>query len=486
MTSLQPPGAGDLPPVRHVPDAAAHIRGYLRRTGRRLAVLDDDPTGSQAVHGVSVLMAPHPSGYANGLASPGDTCFVLTNSRSLDRAGAVAAHQAAARDLYTWEVGSGGTVEIVSRGDSTLRGHVTAEVDAVAAQRLASTGVATDGVLFCPAMLEAGRFTVGDTHFAVVDGAPTPVADTEFARDRTFGYTRSNLREFLAEQSGGAITAAEVASLSRDDIRTGGPQRVAEVLASLTHRRWVVVNATDHADLTVVALGLQLAQEAGRRFLVRSGPSLVRALAGLEARQPLTSADIPIDPARSGNGLIVVGSHVQLTTRQLRVLRQRGDLTSIELRVPTLLDPVAAPAHLAAAAEQATAALAHTDVVVSTSRTLVPAGQGLAELSVARRVSAALVTLVRQLRPARPAWIIAKGGITGHDLAARALEIQRAVVVGQLLPGQISLLSPVDAPADVRGCPLVIFPGNVGTDDTLAMVRDRLATAVAAAVAVAG
>jgi uncharacterized protein YgbK (DUF1537 family) len=466
--------SGRLPAVRHIPDAEGRIRRYNQRTGRRVAVLDDDPTGSQAVHGVSLVTVPQRSEYADGLAQPGDTCFILTNSRALDQASAVAVNRAVARDLYTWGAESGGTVDLVSRGDSTLRGHVIAEVDAIADQRLAVTGSAPDGVLFCPAMLEAGRYTVDDIHLAVVAGVPTPVARTEFARDTTFGYTRSNLREFLVERSGGAIALDSVASLSLDDIRIGGPERVGEILSGISDLRWVVVNAADYADLSVVALGLHLAPDAGRSFLIRSGPSFVRALAGIEARDPLTDADITIDGSRSAHGLIVVGSHVGLTTRQMRVLRTRGDLVSVELDVPTVLDPHTAAEHICGAAEQVASALGTTDVLVSTSRDRVAARSPMTDLDVAHTVSAALVSLVRQIRGTRPAWIIAKGGITGHDLAVHALGVRRAIVVGQFLPGQISLLRPVDAPADVLTCPIVVFPGNVGADDTLAEVRDRL------------
>jgi uncharacterized protein YgbK (DUF1537 family) len=484
----EPPAVaeGDLPPVRRVPYAADRIRRYHRRTGRRLAVLDDDPTGSQAVHGVSVVASLSRAEYAMGLADPGDTCFILTNSRALDQAAAVARNRAVAADVYAVAADRGGIVEVVSRGDSTLRGHVVAEVEAIDAERRAATGAAADGVLFCPAMLEAGRYTVGDTHLAVVAGVPTPVGRTEFARDATFGYTSSNLREFLVERSGGRIPYHSVVSLSLEDIRVGGPERVGRILSAVSDRRWVVVNATDYADLDVVTLGLHLAQDAGRSFLVRSGPSFVRAMAGIEARAPLTGADLRIDGTRSRNGLIVVGSHVGLTTRQVRVLRERADPVTVELHVPTLLDPAAAAGHLDAVTRQVTAALGHADVLLATSRELVTGDGPCGSLGIARAVSAALVTVVRAARAARPAWIVAKGGITGHDLTTHALEIRRSIVVGQFLPGQISLFRPVDAPADVLTCPCVIFPGNVGTEGTLADVRDHLAATAAARAATPG
>jgi uncharacterized protein YgbK (DUF1537 family) len=455
--------------------AASRIREHNRRTGRRLAVLDDDPTGSQAVHGVSVVTVLERPEYAAGLAAPGDTCFVLTNTRALDENQAVELNRAAAHDLYTLAATTGATVEVVSRSDSTLRGHVHAEIEAIAAEHLAVIGRPVDGVLFCPAMIEAGRFTVDDVHFAVVDGVPTPVGETEFARDKTFGYTSSNLRDFVAERSGGTVTAADVRSLSLDDIRIGGPERVAEILTEVSGLGWVVVNCTSYADLEVVSLGLQLAQDAGKTFLTRSGPSFVRALAGIEAKE---MADIVIDHSRAPHGLIAVGSHVGLTTRQVHAARQRGGLVEVELHVPALLDPSTAATHIDQAAARIVAALPHSDVLVCTSRDLVAVDNDPdASLDIARTVSTALVTVVEKARVARPAWVVAKGGITSHDLAVRGLGIRRATVAGQFLPGQISLFTPDEAPADVLGCAFVVFPGNVGGVDALAHVLDRLRTA---------
>jgi uncharacterized protein YgbK (DUF1537 family) len=469
--------ARSLPAVLAIPGAATRIREHNRRTGRRLAVLDDDPTGSQAVHGVSVVTVLERSEYAAGLTAPGDTCFLLTNTRAVDESEAVDLNRSTAYGLYSLAVDTGATVEVVSRSDSTLRGHVHAEIEAIAGEHLAVIGRPVDGVLFCPAMIEAGRFTVDDVHFAVVDGVPTPVGDTEFAKDKTFGYTSSNLREFIAERSGGAVAAADVRSLSLDDIRIGGPERVAEILGEVTGLGWVVVNCTSYSDLEVVALGLQLAQDAGKTFLTRSGPSFVRALAGIEAKD---LADIPIDRSRTPHGLIAVGSHVGLTTRQVQEARQRGGLVEVELHVPALLDQSTAATQIDEAAARIIAALPHSDVLLCTSRDLVAVDNDPdASLDIARTVSAALVSVVEKARAARPAWVVAKGGITSHDLAVRGLGIRRATVAGQFLPGQISLFTPDEAPADVIGCAFVVFPGNVGGVDALAQVLDRLRTATA-------
>jgi uncharacterized protein YgbK (DUF1537 family) len=443
------------------------VRAMRAADGLLLGVLDDDPTGSQAVHDVQVVTVLDETAYAAALDTPAATCFVLTNTRSLDEPAAVELSTEAARGLLAVAGRRGARIQLVSRSDSTLRGHVLAEVAAVQAAHQEMLGCGFDGVLLVPAFLEAGRVTAGDIHWARTAAGLVPVGQTEFARDPAFGYESSDLRVFVEEKSGGAIRRDQVASIGIPDIRSGGPARVRELLATVADGAWVVVNATDYADLEAVACGVLLAERDGQAFLFRTGPSFVRALSGLGPRPPLRGADLRGAARRGGHGLIVVGSHVGQTSRQLAALRATGGVTSFELDVPAILrggDPVAD------IAPRVTAALCGSDVLLYTSRA-VAAGRDRADsLAVARTVSEALARTVRAALPAQPAWVIAKGGITSHDVATAGLGIRRADVAGQLFPGVISVLRPADAAPEAIGMPFVVFAGNVGEDGTLAEV----------------
>src|SRR4249920_743722 len=97
--SANPDGTA-LPPVRVEADARQRIRASLRAAGRRIAVLDDDPTGSQTVHDVAVVTVLDPDAIAAGLDRPGSTCFVLTNTRSMGEADAVALNTRVGRTLF--------------------------------------------------------------------------------------------------------------------------------------------------------------------------------------------------------------------------------------------------------------------------------------------------------------------------------------------------------------------------------------------------
>ena len=463
---------GSLPPPLVVDGARERIRAARLAEGRRTAVLDDDPTGSQSVHGVSVVTVLDAAEYATALSDPGSTCFVLTNTRSLDEADAAALTHGVARDVIET---SPGPVDVVSRSDSTLRGHVLAEVAAVVRAHRETTGTRVDGVLLAPAFLEAGRFTAGDVHYAVVNGQPVPVAETEFARDATFGYSHSDLRELVAEKSHGRVRREDVLSVGLDDIRLGGPERVAGILSGARDGAWVVVNATDFADLEVVVLGLLQARAGGRTFAYRTGPSFVRALAGIEPRPPLTATDIWPDGGPSGHGLVVVGSHVGLTSAQVRELERQRDLVRVELSVARLTEPGERDAHVAEAVDRVVSALDSADVLLLTSRELVRGDDPRSSLAIARTVSAAVTDVVRAALSARPAWVVAKGGITSHDVAVTGLGIRRATVLGQLLTGMVSVLLPEEAVAEAVGRPYVVFAGNVGDAGTLAHVVDVVA-----------
>jgi uncharacterized protein YgbK (DUF1537 family) len=127
-------------------------------------------------------------------------------------------------------------------------------------------------------------------------------------------------------------------------------------------------------------------------------------------------------------------------------------------------------AYLAEVAGQAIAALVDRDVLLMTSRELVRTEDPASSLRIANRVSDGLSTVVGRIRRAGLGWVVTKGGITSHEVAATGLGIRRARVEGQLFPGTVSMMRPLVGPPEVVGLPWVVFAGNVGDADTLARV----------------
>jgi uncharacterized protein YgbK (DUF1537 family) len=240
-----------LPPVRVVPGALELIRAENERTGTRVAVLDDDPTGTQTVAGVPVLTSWSVADLRWAIAEGPGIFFVLTNTRGAGPELARARNAEIAANLGAAAAAEGGPpVRLVSRCDSTLRGHYPLETDVHEAAAEAA-GHPYDGVLFSPAYLAAGRLTVNDVHWTRRGEQLVPIATTEYAGDATFGYRSSNLRAFVLEKTGPRLRPEDVVSLDLDSIRSGGPEAVRELLSRVRGGRPVIVNAAEEEDLEV-------------------------------------------------------------------------------------------------------------------------------------------------------------------------------------------------------------------------------------------
>jgi len=290
------------------------------------------------------------------------------------------------------------------------------------------------------------------------------------------GWPAEDLAGYVEEKSAGRFTAADVIVLDLNTVR-GPSEGIADALAAATDSTPIVVDIVTENDLRSLALGLAEAESRGKRLLYRVGPPFVRARIGQDEHGELSGdeAFAGTSPA-AGGGLIVVGSHVGVTTRQLEVLTgEHHSARIVELQVEALLDESLARDHVAAAAAAVVAGLADADVILHTSRLLVKTGDPAESLRIARTVSTAVVDVVRQTLEARPPrFVIAKGGITASDVAARGLGIRHAMVRGPMLPGIVSLWEPMDGPA--QGIPYVVFAGNVGDERSLLDVVRKLST----------
>jgi len=453
-----------LPDARNI--AADVVRRQLAGT-RRVVVLDDDPTGTQTVRDMPVLTRWTMDDIRWALDQPTAGFFVLTNTRSLPPNQAAARNQDVVSACLAAAEQDGVPLVFASRSDSTLRGHFPLETDVI------SQMTPVDAVLLVPAYVDAGRVTIGGKHWLRTSEGLLPVAESEFARDPTFGYRSSRLDEWVEEKSTGRIRRESVALMMLDEIRYGTTETLAGVLTKVRDGRVIAVDAATDDDLRGVVLAVLAAEAAGSRFVYRVGPSFVRARVGQSALPPIDDARLRSLARSDAHGLVVIGSHVALTNRQLARLAQRRDYLHVELDVSTVINEVCAGHHIQDVVTTAATGLADSLVVLSTSRALVTGADGTASLDIARQVSAALSRTVRQIVAARrPAFVIAKGGITSSDIATSALGIHRAWARGSLLPGIVSLWE--SASAQAAGLPYVVFAGNVGNEDSLADVIDRL------------
>lgn len=446
-------------------DPMPEIRAAIEERGEKTVVIDDDPMGTQTVANVSVLTEWPVKSIAEELGNDLRGTFLLTNSRSMPAAEAVAVVSEAGRNVRTAAKQTGKNVVVISRSDSTLRGHYPMEIDA-----LAKVFGQTSAIhIVTPFFLEGGRYTIDDIHYVAEGNELTPAGRTEFAQDSVFGYRSSNVREWVEEKTGGRTPASQVATVSLEDIRIGGPDRVAERLLSLGDVRACFPNAVSMRDIEVFALGVVRAEEHGARFVYRSAASFVQARGGLESRPLLTASYL--DSSVDGAGLIVVGSHVHRSTSQLEHLLNRTDVTPVEIDASRLLND-ARTSEIDRAVNAVEIGLKRDeDVVVFTSRELITGNSTMANMEVGRRVSTGVVEVIARVKT-RPRYFIAKGGITSCDLATQALGVKRAMCIGQILPGvPVWKFGPESR---YPGLKYVAFPGNTGGQTALAEAVAKL------------
>lgn len=465
------PGLPAAPVSSWTPEATAGREAFL-------VVLDDDPTGTQSVADLPVLTRWGVDDLEWALSLDAGAVYVETNTRGLDAAAAARINREVVLSATEVARRHGRPLTFVSRGDSTLRGHFPLETDAIVDAEREAGSDPVDAIVIVPAFPAAGRVTVGAWHWIRQGEELTPVAETEYARDATFGFQTSDLREYVSQKSGGRIAPEEVEHLGLDVVRAG-PSAVSASLRSLSGARPVVADAVTDEDLDSLAMGLRQAEHQGKRFLYRVGPPFVRALLGQRERAPLTSSEIFGDGDGDGagvGGLIVVGSHVPLTSRQLDHLMTHRDVTQVELLVERIMADSGSEAYLAEVTSAAVEGLLDSDTVLSTSRTLVTGDSAESSLRIAQRVSDFVIAVVAGVvAQARPRFVVAKGGITSSRVVAEGLGVTRAVVRGPLRPGIISLWELKDGP--VAGTPYIVFPGNTGGDEDLSRVVDIVSAA---------
>jgi uncharacterized protein YgbK (DUF1537 family) len=433
---------------------------------RKVVVLDDDPTGTQTVHGIPVLTTWTVEALEQEFDRKTTAFYILTNSRSLPLNEAKKLNKEIGHNLKAVSQLKSREFVIISRSDSTLRGHFPGEIEALA-QGLREV---FDGWLIIPFFLEGGRYTINDIHYVEEDGVLIPAGETEFARDATFGYQSSNLCQWIEEKTQGRIARNDVNSISIEDIRIGGPKKVNARLMNIRQGEICIVNAVCYSDLEVLIKALLSAEAQGKRFIYRTAASFVRVRAGISSRPLLERSDL--DLQKSGGALLIIGSHVSRTTKQMEALLTQQNMDRIEVRLRALLDSKCRPNEIERVAKYIDRALQESmDVVLFTSRALITGNDPVSTLSIGNKISDGLIEIIKMIS-SRPRYILSKGGITSSDIATRALNVRRAQVLGQIIPGvPVWQLGPESCHPRLA---YIVFPGNVGSSQALVEVVKKL------------
>lgn len=440
---------------------------------KKIVVLDDDPTGVQTVHDISVYTDWTKDSIRQGFQEKNNLFYILTNSRGFTQDETTLAHNEIAANVDAVAKELGKEYIFISRSDSTLRGHYPLETEILRTNYEKNTGCIIDGEILCPFFKEGGRFTIDDVHYVRYGNELIPANETEFAKDKTFGYQAATMPEYVEEKTKGAYPARNVVCISLDEIHQMAIDEIEQKLLHVQGFNKIIVNAVDYADLKVFCVALYRAMAKGKVFMFRTAAAIVKVMGGV-SDQPLLEKEQMVRANELHGGIIVVGSHTEKTTRQLEALKQLSDIRFVELDATKVAETggLEKEVERCLVLEEAWIRDGKT-VCCYTSRALITADTGNKEdeLRLSVRISDAVQSLVGGLSVV-PKFVIAKGGITSSDVGTKALGVKRANVLGQIEPG-----IPVwqtGAESKFPGIPYVIFPGNVGEDTTLRYAVEKL------------
>lgn len=443
----------------------AELRNAMAGSDKKIIVLDDDPTGVQTVHDIYVYTDWSLESIRQGFADARSMFFILTNSRGLTGEETRLAHAEMAKNICQVSRETGRDFIIISRSDSTLRGHYPAETVTLRDTIEALTGDEIDGEIIMPFFPEGGRLTIGDIHYVADGDTLVPAADTEFASDRTFGYTRSHLGEWIEQKTQGRYKKEDVIYIGLTELRALDYEGIRRKLSTVTHFNKVVVNAVEYADVKVFVTALSGVMDR-KKFLFRTAAGLPKVIGQVSDKPLLTRPEL-IDAKNKNGGFVIVGSHVQKTTRQLMRLKELDYITFIEFNCFLVIEEAALQREMERVIGLANENIGKgKTVAVYTKRERFDLGGADREdaLRLSVKISDAVTAIASSLTN-RPNFIIAKGGITSSEVGSKALGVKKARVMGQILPGiPVWLTGPESR---FPGMPYVIFPGNVGSDTAL-------------------
>ena len=440
---------------------------------KKLVVLDDDPTGVQTVHDVSVYTDWEEESIRKGFEEKEAMFFILTNSRSFSVEETTKVHQDIAARVAKVARELGQDFMIISRGDSTLRGHYPLETQLLADGLTKNEGVVIDGEIICPFFPEGGRYTMDKIHYVKEQENLVPAGMTEFAKDKTFGYKSSDLTEYVEEKTEGKYHKEDCITISLDELNALDVQGIKDKLMSAQNMAKIIVNAVSYADLKVFCAALVLAMKAGKHYMARTAAAFTKVMGRISDQPLLGRAQLEGDT--KNGGIVLIGSHVKKTTDQLNCLKKLdGQADFMEFQVNTVFEENGLEKEVertVKAAEEKI--LSGRTVVIYTSRQLLAPENMTPEekLHISVKISNAVTSIIGKLS-VKPKFIIAKGGITSSDVGTKALRVKKARVMGQVKKGIPVWMTGEES--KFPGMPYIIFPGNVGEVSTLKEIVEEL------------
>ncbi|MGK3143206.1 four-carbon acid sugar kinase family protein [Pantoea sp. C2G6] len=298
----------------------------------KVAIIADDLTGANAT---AALLSTRGFTTLTCLDNPGETEHYDVVSFSTDSR-SVPPQQAYDRVTRYLELIDPEITTISKRIDSTLRGNLGAEVDAIIDRYPQLMAVVV------PAYPSSGRICVGGS--LLVNGIP--LQNTAMRHDPKNPMTESSVVELFRKQ-----TNKNLGTISLCDV-LAGEKAVTRELKSLYQKnvRIVVIDATTEEDIQQIASAVI---QAGIPFFCVDPGVFTASLCWLRYSS---------GRKRTNKIFVAIGSVSELTQRQIRKLRYERQVYIETLSAETLIDYALHPEAAAELAESLTAKTAQYDV----------------------------------------------------------------------------------------------------------------------------
>ncbi len=435
----------------------------------KLVVIDDDPTGSQTVHDCLLLLKWDCSTLVKGFESQSNLFFILANTRSLSENDAKLTIEEICKNLKKVMASQTYTEEIIfiSRGDSTLRGHNFLEPNA-----LNSCLGPFDATFHIPAFIEGKRLTINGLHF--VD--KNPINQTIFAKDKVFGFKTSNVKNLLFQKSKSQINFEDIQNLFLSDMEILNDEEnnnVLKKLKNLKNNKHVIVDVENYSQLKKFSSVIKKLTKQ-KKFLFRTAASFISAIS---EKKSVSHGETFFSNLRIRNkeksflpGLIIVGSYVELSTKQLKNLLEISNCNPIELDVVEFFKINSSENNQKRRNLLKNKFLKEIRFsfekgrtpVVFTSRKFMSLNYSQ-QINFYNSLACFIAELVADLKY-EIGYLISKGGITTNVILSNGLNANYVYLEGQILTG-ISVVT--CKLKNNERLPIVTHPGNIGSEDSL-------------------
>ncbi len=438
----------------------------------KIIIIDDDPTGSQTVNDCNLILRWDYETLLKGLKGSSNLLFILANTRSLTEKDVKIRLKEICSSLKVIMNNSLFAEEefvVISRGDSTLRGHNFIEPFVI--NELLGP---FDATFYIPAFIEGNRTTVNGNHF--VDNIP--IHKTIFSKDKIFGFNTSNVKELIYEQSNYQLDINYIENIFLKDFElfeTNQPNKLYMYIERLNNNKKVIVDIVNYSQLDKFSRIVKSLLKK-KKFLFRSSASFISSLSNIKQTKKdhiyfsqLSRKNINDERMK---GLIVVGSYVELTTLQLKKVLEISLCKPVEINVFKLYsffkleDNFQQINSLKELILNSIRQKLSKDFIpiLYTSREIVSPRDNNDLIQFQLFLSTFISEIVSSIKN-EIGYLISKGGMTTNTIISEGLEADSVYLEGQILPG-ISLVT-FKLLKQKGKLPIVTFPGNIGNSMSL-------------------